>query len=104
MVIAFPKGEPLPAKHKTENCLYTTASDEGLMETMFPCPLEIKFFETNNFRGRKEMTTKKSKNPDLTHKTDYTKYRPKEATKKKNQNTKRIDTFSPVSNEEAPKK
>ena len=46
------------------------------------------------------MTTKKSKNRDLTHKTDFTKYRPKEGAKKKYQNTKRIETFSPVSNEE----
>ena len=46
------------------------------------------------------MTSKKSKIHNLTHKTDFTKYRPKEGVKKKNQNTKRIETFSPVSNEE----
>jgi hypothetical protein len=44
------------------------------------------------------MTTKKSKIHDLTHKTDL-KYRSTEV-KKKDQNTKRIDTFLPVSNEE----
>ncbi len=50
------------------------------------------------------MTTKKSKNRELTHKTDFTKYRPKEGAKKKYQNTKRIETFSPVSNEEGTQK
>ncbi len=45
------------------------------------------------------MTTKKSKSYDLTDKKDL-KYRPKE-TKKKKQNTKRIDTFLPISNEES---
>jgi len=50
------------------------------------------------------MTSKKTKSPELTHKTDYTKFKPKEAAKKKNQNTKRVDTFSPPSNEAAPKK
>jgi hypothetical protein len=55
------------------------------------------------FRGRKEMTTKKSKVNSLTHKTDF-KYRLKEV-QKKNQNTnKRIETFLPISNEETPKK
>ena len=54
------------------------------------------------FRGRKEMTTKKSKNYGLTPKTDF-KYRLKEV-QKKNQNTnKRIETFLPISNEETPK-
>jgi hypothetical protein len=54
------------------------------------------------FRGRKEMTTKKSKVNSLTHKTDF-KYRLKEV-QKKNQNTnKRIETFLPISNEETPK-
>jgi hypothetical protein len=47
------------------------------------------------------MTTKKSKNRDLTHKTDL-KYRSIEA-KKKNQNTKqntkRVETFLPVPSE-----
>jgi hypothetical protein len=47
------------------------------------------------------MTTKKSKNYDLTKKSDL-KYKPKEA-KKKTQNTKRIDTFLPISNEETKK-
>ena len=48
------------------------------------------------------MTTKKSKNYSLTHKTD-SKYRLKEV-QKKNQNTnKRIETFLPISNEETPK-
>ncbi|MCL5877367.1 MAG: hypothetical protein M1540_06105 [Candidatus Bathyarchaeota archaeon] len=46
------------------------------------------------------MTTKKSKNHDLTHKTDFTKYRPKEGVKKKYQNTKIVETFFPVSNED----
>jgi hypothetical protein len=54
------------------------------------------------FRGRKEMTTKKSKTYSLTPKTDF-KYRLKEV-QKKNQNTnKRIETFLPISNEETPK-
>jgi hypothetical protein len=44
------------------------------------------------------MTTKKSKNYDLTPKIDF-KNKPKDAVKKKNQNTKRIETFFPVSNE-----
>ena len=44
------------------------------------------------------MTTKKSKNYDLTPKADF-KNKPNAAVKKKNQNTKRIETFFPVSNE-----
>lgn len=44
------------------------------------------------------MTSKKSKVNDLKIKTDFD-YRTKEV-KKKNQNTKRIETFYPVSNEE----
>jgi hypothetical protein len=45
------------------------------------------------------MTTKKSKQYDLTNKTDL-KHKPKEAIKKKNQNTnKGIDTFFPISDE-----
>lgn len=49
------------------------------------------------------MTTKKSKKYDLTNKTDL-KHKPKEAIKKKNQNTnKGIDTFFPISNEAPPK-
>ncbi len=48
------------------------------------------------------MTTKKSKTNSLAHKTDF-KYRLKEV-QKKNQNTnKRIETFSPISNQETPK-
>ena len=46
------------------------------------------------------MTSKKSKSNDLIRKTDFTKFKPKEDAKKKNQNSKRIDTFLPVSNEE----
>ena len=72
------------------------------METMFPCPIIIKFFEQKIFRGRKEMTSKKAKVNDLKIKTNFD-YRTKEV-KKKNQNTKRIDTFLPVSNGEATKK
>jgi hypothetical protein len=34
--------------------LYTTASDEGLMETMFPCPSEIKFFEPKILEVKKK--------------------------------------------------
>lgn len=34
----------LPEKYTTPNCLYTTASDEGLMETMFPCPIRNQIF------------------------------------------------------------
>ena len=48
------------------------------------------------------MTTKKSKNYSLTPKTDY-KNKPHDAVKKKNQNSKRIETFFPISNEEATK-
>jgi len=49
------------------------------------------------------MTSKKSKTNSLTHRTDF-KYRLKEV-QKKNQNTSRsIETFLPISNEEAPKK
>jgi hypothetical protein len=50
------------------------------------------------------MTTKKSKNTDLNHKTDFTKFKPKEEGKKKSQNTKRVDTFLPISNEESTQK
>ena len=48
------------------------------------------------------MTSKKTKPNDLKIITDFD-YRTKEV-KKKNQNTKRIETFFPISNEEAPKK
>ncbi|MCW4000734.1 MAG: hypothetical protein NWE93_10880 [Candidatus Bathyarchaeota archaeon] len=71
------------------------------METMFPCPNENKI---QKILEVKKMTSKKTKNNELTHKTDFTKYRPKEAVKMKNQNTKRIETFLPVSNEEDTKK
>jgi hypothetical protein len=54
------------------------------------------------FRGRKEMTTKKSKVNSLTHKTDF-KYRLKEVQKKNQSANKRIETFLPISNEEIPK-
>jgi len=46
------------------------------------------------------MTSKKAKNHDLTHKIDFTKFKPKEVAKKKNQNTKGFETFFPVSNTE----
>jgi len=55
------------------------------------------------FRGRKEMTTKKSKVNSLRHKTD-SKYRLKEVQKKNQSPNKRIETFLPISNEEIPKK
>lgn len=42
------------------------------------------------------MTSKKAKNSDLVHKTDFTKFKPKEGAKKKTQNTKRIDSFLPI--------
>lgn len=45
------------------------------------------------------MTSKKAKHNDLIRKTDYTKFKPKEGAKKKTQNTKRVDTFLPISNE-----
>jgi hypothetical protein len=54
------------------------------------------------FRGRKEMTTKKSKANSLTHKTD-SKYRLKEVQKKNQSPNKRIETFLPISNEAPPK-
>ena len=54
------------------------------------------------FRGRKEMTTKKSKVNSLTPKTDF-KYRLNEVQKKKQSTNKRIETFLPISNEEIPK-
>jgi len=73
------------------------------METMFPCPIRNKNSSNKKiFRGRREMTGKKSKTNCITHKTD-SKYRLKEV-QKKNQNTnKRIETFLPISNEETPK-
>ncbi len=55
------------------------------------------------FRGRKEMTTKKSKVNSITHKTD-SKYRRKEVQKKNQSPNRRIATFLPISNEEIPKK
>jgi hypothetical protein len=67
------------------------------METLFPCPIRNQFLRIKNFRGRKEMTSKKSKVHDLRIKTDFD-YRTKEV-KKKNKTTKRIETFFPVSNE-----
>jgi len=74
------------------------------METMFPCQIGIKFFETKNIRGRKkEMTSKKAKVNDLKIKTNFD-YRTKEVKKKNNQNTKKIETFFPVSNREDTKK
>ena len=48
------------------------------------------------------MTSKKSKVNDLKIKTNFD-YRTKEV-KRKNQNTKRIETFFPISNEEDTKK
>ena len=54
------------------------------------------------FRGRKEMTTKKSKTNSIRHKTD-SKYRLKEVQKKNQSINKRIETFLPISNEETPK-
>jgi hypothetical protein len=72
------------------------------MEIVFPCLIRNQILQIKNFRGRKEMTTKKSKVNSITHQTDN-KYRIKEV-QKKNQNTnKRIETFLPVSNEETPK-
>jgi hypothetical protein len=68
------------------------------METMFPCPIR----NQKIFRGKKEMTTKKSKTYNLTPKTD-SKYRLKEVQKKKQNTNKRIETFLPISNEETPK-
>ncbi len=95
---------PLPCEIcETENCLYTAASDEGLMETMFPCPIRNQILRIKNFRGRKEMTSKKSKTNSITHKTD-SKYRLKEVQKKNQSPNKRIETFLPISNEETPKK
>ena len=55
--------------------------------------------EKKNFRGRKEMTTKKSKKNRLTPKTDFN-HRPKEVQKKNQNTTKRIETFLPISNQE----
>ena len=49
------------------------------------------------------MTSKKSKTNSLTHKTD-SKYRLKEIQKKNQKTNKRIETFLPISDEEAPKK
>lgn len=54
------------------------------------------------FRGRKEMTSKKSKVNDLKIKTDFN-YRTKEVQKKNQNINKKIETFFPVSNEETPK-
>lgn len=88
--------------HETENCLYTTTTDEGLMETMFHARSEIKFFESKNFRGWKKITTKKSKKNRLTPKADF-KYRLKEVQKKNQNANKRIETFVPISKEGTPK-
>jgi len=54
------------------------------------------------FRGKKEMTSKKSKIYDLKIKTEFD-YRLKEGKKKNQSNNKRIETFYPVSNEKTPK-
>jgi hypothetical protein len=73
------------------------------METMFPCPIRNQILQIKRiFRGRKEMTTKKSKVNSLTPKTDF-KYRLKEVQKKNQSTNKRIETFLPISNEETPK-
>jgi hypothetical protein len=41
---------PLPCEIcETENCLYTAASDEGLMETMFPCPIRNQILRIKKF-------------------------------------------------------
>lgn len=53
---------------------------------------------------RNNLTSKKAKNSDLIHKTDFTKFKPKEGAKKKTQNTKRIDTFAPIQDLEDTKK
>jgi hypothetical protein len=70
------------------------------METMFPCQIRNQILRIKEFfRGRKEMTTKKSKNYGLTPKADF-KYRLKEVQKKNQSTNKRVDTFLPISNEE----
>jgi hypothetical protein len=49
-MVDFPKGEPPPCEiYETENCLYTTTSDEGLMETMFPCPIRTQIIRIKKF-------------------------------------------------------
>ncbi len=59
--------------------------------------------EKKRVRGEK-MTSKKSKQYDITNKTP-SKYKPKQAAaEKKNKNTKKIDTFLPIPKEEKPKK
>jgi hypothetical protein len=52
----------------------------------------------------KDMTSKKAKSNELTHQTDFTKYKPKNGAKKKTLNTKRIDSFLPIQNLESPQK
>jgi len=74
----------------------------GLMETSFPCPKKSNSSNQKILRGRKEMTSKKSKVNDLKIKTDFN-YRTKEVKKKNQSINKRIETFFPVSNEETPK-
>ncbi len=49
------------------------------------------------------MTTKKSKQYDLTNRTNL-KHKPQEANKKKQNTNKGIDTFLPITNEESTQK
>jgi len=36
-------------KNETENCLYIAASDEVLMERVFPCPIRNQIFRIKKF-------------------------------------------------------
>jgi hypothetical protein len=72
------------------------------MEAVFPNSIGNQILQIKKkFRGRKEMTSKKSKIHDLKIKTDFD-YRVKEVQKKNQSTNKRIETFFPVSNKEIP--
>ena len=72
------------------------------METMFPVPSKKPNSSNKKiFKGRKKLTTKKSKTNSITHTTDF-KYRLKEVQKKNQSPNKRIETFLPISNEKTP--
>ena len=104
-MVGWIKFDPLllPAKYSKPKTAYTLPPLIGINGNNVS--MSDKKSNSSNqkiFRGRKEMTSKKSKTNSLTHKTDF-KYRLKES-QKKNQNTnKRIETFLPISNEETPK-
>ena len=40
---------PIWKIYETENCLYTAASDEVLVERVFPCPIKNQIFQIKKF-------------------------------------------------------